>query len=294
MANRRSSSEKTKGILLAALGIILLAVFIYEFFLSGPAQKPKRSSQAGVATQGAAPPPVASGSAAAQPRQLGAAAIQEALMQQLLSDTTPLNLKLASSGGAPIEPGSRGNVFAYFVEPLPPPPPPPPPPPIQLVSLQPQSAVAGTPRPVTLVVGGNKIPADAQILLDGAPRVTKRVSDTQLSTEIAPGDYATPRNINVAVRSQSNPAENSNSVSFVVQPGPEPQFIYKGRLGTLNQPQYNYAVFELTGTKEFARAKVGDTVTGVWRVDGITSDFVDLTHTQYEIKRRLPLQEKVR
>jgi hypothetical protein len=65
-------------------------------------------------------------------------------------------------------------------------------------------------------------------------------------------------------------------------------------LGALNQPQYNYAVFELTATKEITRAKVGDTVMGVWRIDAISSDSVDVTHTQLEIKRRLPLQDKAR
>jgi hypothetical protein len=294
MANRGSSSEKAKRAFLAVLGVALLAVFIYQFVLKGTSEKPKHLPQAGVTTPGAPPPPLTSASAVPPTRQLGAAAAQEALMQQLLSDTTPLNLKLASSDGAPFEPGSRGNVFAYYVAPPPPPASIPPPPPIQLVSLQPQSAVAGTPRTVTLIVGGNKIPADAQILLDGAPRVTKRLSDNQLSTEIAPGDYVSQRNINVGVRSQSDPKENSNTIPFVVQPGPEPQFVFKGRLGPLGQPQYNYAVFELAGGKEFARAKVGDTVTGVWRIDAIAADFVDLTHTQYEIKRRLPLQEKAR
>jgi len=213
-------------------------------------------------------------------------------MQALLSDTTPLNLRLASSGGGKSAPGSRGNIFAYFVEPPPPPPKPPDPPPIQLISLQPQTAVAGTPRPVTLVVTGNKIPADAQMLIDGSPRVTKRLSETQLSTEISPGDYSMARGMNIEVKSKSNPAENSNSIQFVVQPAPEPQFIYKGRLGTLGQPQYNYAVVELSATKEIKRAKVGDTIMGIWRVDAITADGIDLTLTQYDIKRRVQLQER--
>lgn len=213
-------------------------------------------------------------------------------MQALLSDTTPLNLRLASSGGGKSAPGSRGNIFAYFVEPPPPPPKQPDPPPIQLISLQPQTAVAGTPRPVTLVVTGNKIPADAQMLIDGSPRVTKRLSETQLSTEISPGDYSMARGMNIEVKSKSNPAENSNSIQFVVQPAPEPQFIYKGRLGTLGQPQYNYAVVELSATKEIKRAKVGDTIMGIWRVDAITADGIDLTLTQYDIKRRVQLQER--
>ncbi len=213
-------------------------------------------------------------------------------MQALLSDLTPLNLRLASSGGGKSAPGSRGNIFGYWVPPPEAPKEAPPPPPIQLISLQPQTAVAGTPRPVTLVVTGNKIPADAQMLIDGSPRVTKRLSETQLSTEISPGDYSMARGMNIEVKSKSNPAENSNSIQFVVQPAPEPQFIYKGRLGTLNQPQYNYAVLELSATKEIKRAKIGDTIMGIWRVDAITADGIDVTLTQYDIKRRVQLQER--
>src|SRR4029077_15151500 len=129
--------------------------------LRGPDSRPKRNPQPGALTGGSPQPGGASATGTQQPRQLGAAAQQEAIMQALLSDLTPLNLRFASSGrgkSEPVnrEPGNRGNIFAYFVESPKPPPPPPPPPPIQLVSLQPQTAVAGTPRPLTLVITGNK------------------------------------------------------------------------------------------------------------------------------------------
>lgn len=215
-------------------------------------------------------------------------------MQALLADTTPLNLRLASSGGGSSAPGSRGNIFAYYVEPPKPPPPPPPPPPIQLVSIQPQSAVAGTPRPVTLTVRGNKIPADAQILIDGSPRPTNRVSENQLSTEISASDYSSARGLTIEVRSKSDPAQNSNTIQFVVQPAPEPQFIFKGRLGTLGQPQFNYAVVEVNSTKEVKRVKVGDTIMGIWRVDAITAEGIEVTLTQYGITRRVQLQDRPR
>ena len=100
--------------------------------------------------------------------------------------------------------------------------------------------------------------------------------------------------MNVEVKSQSNPAENSNVIQFIVQQAPEPQFIFKGRLGTLNQPQSNYAVIELTATKEIKRVKVGDTVMGIWRVDAISADGIDVTLTQNDIKRRVQLQDKMR
>jgi hypothetical protein len=156
--------------------------------------------------------------------------------------------------------------------------------------------VASTPRTFTLVVTGNQFPADAQILFDGTPRVTKRVGDNQLSTEVIPNDYPFARNINIDVKSQSEPGRlYSNTIQFIVQPSPEPQFVYKGRLGALNQPEYNYAVFELSGgAKEIKRGKAGDTIMGVWRIDVVASDYVDITHTQYDIKRRVPLQDKAR
>lgn len=294
MAKRRSSWEKTKRMALAVLGVLFLVAIIYQVFFSGPTPRPKLNPQAGGATTGTSQPQTAA-PATPQVRRLGTAAQEDARIEELLSDLRPLDLRSIKSSRESNTPGSRGSIFAYYVEPPKPPPPPPPPPPIQLVSLQPQTAVAGTPRGFKLVVSGNKFPADAQILLDGAPGRTTRLGDTQLSTDIAAGDYSFARNINVEVKSQSNPARDySNAIPFVVQPAPEPQFVYKGRLGSLNQPQYNYGVFEMNATKEIKRAKVGDTIMGVWRVDAISADAVDITHTQYDIKRRVALQDKVR
>jgi hypothetical protein len=286
------SAEKIKRRLLTGLGVILVMVVIYRFFLSGPEPRPKRPAQSNTANPSQSVSTTAPASAPPKAKSIGAAAQQEAMMQALLSDVTPLNLRYASSGDGSSAPGKRDNIFAYYKEPPPPPTPPPPPPPVQLISVQPQSAVAGTPRPVTLVVTGNKIPPDAQILLDNSPRPTKRMSGTQLSTEISPGDYAAVRGISIQIQSRSNPTENSNLIQFMVQAPPEPQFIYKGRLGALNQPQTNYAVIELNSTKEVKRVKVGETIMGIWRVDAILADRIDLTLPQYDIKRRVQLQER--
>jgi hypothetical protein len=294
MAQKGLFSEKNKRLFLAVLGILFVVALVYEFFFSGPTPRPKVNPQAASSNNNTALPQTASVPVTPQKRSTGAAAEEEARLQALLSDLTPLNLKLVSSGGGKSEVGPRGNIFAFFVPPPPPPPKAPDPPPIQLTMVQPSSLVAGTPRNVTVTVSGNKIPADAELFINGRSRNTKRVSDTQLSTEISPGDYASSQNMNIDVKSRSNPAENSNALVLVVQPSPEPGFIYKGRLGTLGQPQANYAVFELNATKEIKRAKVGDTITGVWRVDSISADSVEVTNTQYEIKRRLPLQDKVR
>ena len=288
--SKRGSSEKKKQIFLVVLGVGLVVAVLYQLYFSGPSARPKRPiSNSNVQGQTVQSNPTTS--TAPRARQLGAAAQQEAMMQALLSDTTPLNLRFATDRSTST-PGSRGNIFGYYVEPPKPPEPPPPPPPIQLTSLQPQSAVAGTPRPVTLVVTGNKIPEDGEMLIDGRPRPTERLSERQLSTEISAGDYSGARGMNITVRSKSDPSMGSNNIQFVVQPSPEPQFIYKGRLGTLGRPEYNYAVIELTSTREIKRVKVGETIMGGWRVDAITGDGIDVTLTQYDIKRRVPLQER--
>ena len=204
MAKRSSSPEQKKKMFLAVLGVGLMAAIIYSFFLSGPPERPRRNAQTN-SNVSASRTSSSTANSAPRTRQLGAAAQQEALMQALLSDTTPLNLRFASAGSGSSKPSNRGNIFGYYVEPPKPPPPPPPPPPIQLISLQPQTAVAGTPRPVTLQITGNKIPPDAQILVDGSPRPTKRLNETQLSTEISAGDYSMARGITFEVKSASDP-----------------------------------------------------------------------------------------
>ena len=288
---KSGSSDKKKQIFLAVLGVGLVVAVLYQLYFSGPTARPKRP-QSNSNVQGVTAQSNPTTATAPRARQLGAAAQQEAMMQALLSNTTPLNLRFATDRSGASTPGSRGNIFAYYVEPPKPPEPPPPPPPIQLTSLQPQTAVAGTPRPVTLVVTGNKIPTDGEMLIDGRPRTTKRLSERQLSTELSAGEYSAARGLTISVRSKSDPAMGSNTIQFVVQPSPEPQFIYKGRLGTLGRPEYNYAVIELTSTREVKRVKVGDTIMGVWRVDAINADGIDVTLTQYDIKRRVALQEK--
>ena len=145
---------------------------------------------------------------------------------------------------------------------------------------------------MTVVVTGNKIPEDAHIIIDGQPRPTKRVSETKLSTEISAGDYSMARGMSFEVRSKSDPNQNSNTIQFVVQGAPEPQFTYRGRLGTLGQPQTNHAVVEITSSKEIKRVRVGETIMGIWRVDAITADAIEVTLTQYDIKRRVQLQDR--
>ena len=169
----------------------------------------------------------------------------------------------------------------------PPPPPPPKPPPITLTGVTPTSAVAGTPRKVTLTVVGSMIPVDAQLYFDGQVKQAKRLNEHQIAADIEPQEYASPRTISITVKSASDPTMFSNTTGFTVQPAPEPQFRYIGRLG-------EQGLFELTGTKEIKRLGRGDSIMNQWRIDAINDQAVEVTLTAYEIKRRVPLTEKTR
>lgn len=295
MASKGRSADQIKKLLAAGLGVAMVLVLVYQLFFSKPTPKPKlgpRNANTSQAVKASAPSSQ-SNPAAVTVKSVSSSAAQEALLQAQLSDTTPLNLALLSHPTASAKPGERGNIFAFYVPPPIPTPPPLPPPPIVLTGLSPQSAIASAPQKITLTVTGNKIPADAQVFYDGSPRTTKRISETQLSTELDAGEYSLPRTINVEVKSPADPAHmNSNILQFVAQPPPEPGVVYKGRLGPLGQPQSSFAVFEISATKEIKRLRRGEMLQGVWRIDAINADSVEITHTQYEIKRRIPLQEK--
>ena len=38
----------------------------------------------------------------------------------------------------------------------------------------------------------------------------------------------------------------------------------------------------------------GGTIQGVWRIESITNEGVDVIHTQYEIRKRVAMQDKPR
>jgi hypothetical protein len=291
MAKRGSSSERVKRLLLTGLGVALAGVVVYQVLNSGPAPRGPRnvnSSANRPQTSSGQTSPVKQGTANQEKPATG----QAAALQELLADQSPLDLSAFSGAVAEPQSGSRGSIFAYYV---PPPiqPKPKPPAPIKIEGIQPQTAVAGTPRRIMLTVRAGSMPDDAAIFFDGRPRASKRAGENELTTEIQPSEYTSQRTINVEVRSTSDPNKMySDPRQFIVQAAPEPPFRYIARLGNLSQPDTSYGVFELTATREIKRMKRGEVVASVWRIDSVNADSVDLTHTQLEIKRRMPLQEK--
>jgi hypothetical protein len=284
MATKTSVKNKRQMVLLGALVIVLGYYLLHNFVFSGPSA---RSS--GTPTRSAATP--TKSPSGAESRQSGSSESGTTAgekIQLLLNDRTPLELGLlANAAGGSAKPSERGNIFDYYKEPPPPPPKQPDPPPIKINYVQPNSVIAGTPRPFKLSVSGSAFPPDAQILLNGSPRQTKRLNEQTLSTDITAGEYSTQRSFTIEVKSQADPVKfYSNPLTLVVQPSPDPPFKYVGRIGDL-------AILEV-GNKEFARLTRGSTVQGVWRIEAISDAGVEVIHTQLEIRKRVAMQDKGR
>ncbi|MFL6278183.1 MAG: hypothetical protein ACJ74G_23610 [Blastocatellia bacterium] len=283
-----NKSEQRKRILLVALGGLFVFAVIYNLFLSPPSRPGRKPSNSN-APAPTAPTATTSQPGTSQPSPPKATGQPEEIVALLMQDLTPLDLRHSTTGG-PVEPDKeRGDatVFAYYVPPPPPPVPPPPPPPITLTGVTPASAVAGTPRRITLIVVANIVPTDAQLMFDGGVRPSRRLNEHQIATDLEPSDYASARPITITIKSASDPKMFSTPTTFSVQPAPEPQFRYIGRLG-------EQGLFELMASKEIKRLGRGDSILNQWRIDAITDQGVEVTLTQYDIKRRVPLTEKTR
>lgn len=282
MANKSSQGDRNKKIILITLFFLMVSVAVYRFILEGPAPKRKPESSNSNTARTVSPAPSAPSQTPKPGRTLKD---DEAAIQQEIANTEPLNFSIIPGGAGNATPGARQNIFAYYVAPIKVEPPKPPPP-ITLQFLQPQSAVAGTPRRFTLTVVGQAVPPDAQIIIDGRVKATRRVNDTTLATDIEPAEYASSRTMMVEIKSPGDPKLYSNPASFIVQPSPEPPFRYTAylKLG-------NWGLFEMNSTKQISRHTVGDTVQG-WRIDSINEKEVEITHLQHEIKRRVLMADK--
>jgi hypothetical protein len=296
MAKKALLTQKNKNILAAVAGGAFVVVFVYQFFLSGPdsttTTTPVRPPAATTSTSGNSSSGQSAGqkSASAHPQPtpaLSSDAARQAMLQQLLADTSALDftpLKQIKEGGET----PRGNMFEVHKEPPPSPTPTPAPPPIAVRYVEPQTAIAGTPKPITIKVTGAGFPPDPQIIFGGAPRQTTRVSDTVVSIQISPADYSAARSVSIEVKSKSSPTElYSNQIPFIIQPSPAPPFKNVGRIGDM-------AVIEIgdAANKQYLRLRRNQVIEGVWRIDAITETGLDVTDTRYDIKKRVPLEEK--
>jgi hypothetical protein len=193
---------------------------------------------------------------------------------------------------------ARRNIFDYPPPPIvkPPPPPPivkPPPPTINLGSLSPSSAVAGTSKPITVTLQGSIFPSDSQVYFNGQPIQAERLSANAIRATIPPGLLAAPGAARVEVKSASQPQHLwSGPVTFQLTPSPDPNetFTYSGRVGaqaviTLKEPN-----------KRPMLVTVGSTINGAvpWKILAINDKQVEMLDTRNDIRKTLGLAPKSR
>ena len=156
------------------------------------------------------------------------------------------------------------------------------PPAIILTEIQPAAAIAGILGSLQITVTGRQFPDDPTIIFDGVPVATRRTAETVLVAEIRPDQYSSPRTASVQVRSSTRPGELfSNELAFNVQPSPDPPFRFVGLIGDLG-------VFERIAPAEGAfRARRGQVIDGIWRIETTGRDGVDVTDLRYGMTKHL-------
>ena len=287
MAKGTIKSDQRKKLLLAVLGLLFVVVIAYNFIggSSSPTQSDSNANRPALSTK----KPGADKTA----RRPSNNEERLAWVNEQLANTEPLDLRKISNDTGPATPSEkRGNIFVYVPPPPPKPVEPPKPPPIMIQPPQLlRNVVAGSPFKVEVIVFGSSFPPDATIYFGGSPKPTKRVGENRLSTELLPQEYSSPINIQVDVKSQSDPAKlYSNVMSINIPEIQQPNIVYQGRLGA-------GASIENLGVSASSldRNKVvfkGQTVQGVWRLEVVDDKYIELVHTQLEVKVRKQIKNK--
>ena len=188
------------------------------------------------------------------------------------------------------------NIFDY-PPPLPPKPEPlppikkEPPPTINLGSVTPASAIAGTSKSIDVMLYGNIFPADAQVFFNGQTIQAQRLNPTTIRATIPPGLLAAAGGSKIEVKSASQPQHLwSGPVTFQLQPAPDPNemFIYAGRVGT------QAVITFKEPNKRPQLVSVGTTINGSvpWRILAINDKQVELLDTRNDIHKTLGIAPK--
>ena len=266
--SQQKNKETRNRMMLGALLLLLLVVIYYQFFSSGDTQK--TSSAPPSANAKATPTPTPQRQTSGTPAPI----ISEPL------DIASIGVGSHSSGG------TGRNIFIYPT-PTPPPPPPSPTPlvtptpwPIPASSLNPGGVIART-AGFTLTVFGQKMPQDAQGLVNGSAYPTTFVSDTQVRINVPAEAIRMPGVLNVTVRSQSDAALFSNPIPLNVAAAPEPPYKYVGLITLKNVPT---AVLVSQGNDDDVYNKrKGDVIGGKWKILNITPQKVEIEDTSIKV-----------
>jgi Tfp pilus assembly protein PilP len=270
------SAEKKKQILAGGLGAVALLTISWSLLFSDSSGSSSSQNSRPTAKPGIFQPVNVATSQTAQTNN------------EVVLVSQPLDLGGLGDATAPVV---ARNIFVY-----PPPPPPPtpkptatptpiPPPPITLAGIQPAQVTART-ADFALTAYGAKIPADARILINGAPYPTTVVSDSQLKLTIPAATIMNPGQMQVEIKSAADPATlYSNRVILNVVAPPIPTYRY---IGLIVKNGVSLAVIRDESESEYKNVKNGQTLGSRWKVLSITPAELEILDTTINVKHRIP------
>jgi hypothetical protein len=271
----RKSKETRNKILLGGLLIVLVGVVYYQFSSgSDETNASPRTSGTASANAKATPSPTPQRQTSGTPAPI---------------ISQPLDLA-SINGGSRSSGGTGRNIFIYPT-PTPPPPTPPPTPmpsptpwPIPVFSVNPGNVIART-AGFTLTVFGEKMPQDAQGLINGRAYPTTFVSVTQVKINVPADAIKTPGMLSVTVRSGSDSALYSNPASINVAAPPEPPYKYIGLIIIKGAP--TATMVSKSNDDDLQNVKKGQVIGGRWKILNITPQKVEIEDVSIKVSHTI-------
>ena len=276
----KTPAERNKLIAAIALPILAL-IFVYNM-LSGPSKPASTPTAGGSAKKSAARP------STAQQRAPGAAGDVAADVELSAADVVPIDCCPEPFGGS----DAGRNIFAFYVKPPPTPTPerpvptptPAPPPPLMLAGLTPQSIFARQ-AGFTLQVTGDKFVPAARIYVGGQELQTQYKSAQQLSANVPASLIASPRGLQIQVKTPDGQLYSNEALLNVMQP-PSPTYTFVGFLKRQKQSANTAVLKDAKG--ELYSVRQGDVVEGRFRVTDISERGVEVVDKDLNIKHTMP------
>ncbi|MCS6874107.1 MAG: hypothetical protein N2Z23_00565 [Pyrinomonadaceae bacterium] len=280
----KSDAEKKKIIVAIVLGVLALASLTYTFSGIFVSRKAK-----------AITPPVTNISTSERKNQPN-----EDLPSQTDIESEWLTTPVVYSPSSFVAPEPRRNIFAFY-EPPPPTPYQPTPtptteiptpqqtptPPLSITFINPQSVYAGT-KGIRIEVNGSGFTPETYVFWNADQLPTTYISSQKLIADVPASFLAREGVRQIEVRSIDGRLY-SLPVVFNVQSPPKPQFKYVGLIA--RRSYNNDTAYFQEGDKTPFGARLGDVVSGRFRLISISSKEVVFEDIELGFRHRLPLTE---
>lgn len=278
---QRTPSGRKQILFATALGsvaFILMARFVFPLFSSGSSGAPHtpQSTQSAASIQTATNTPQATKNSIATSQGGGEKQQDQFLKYESIKFDT--NFSVANQG-------SR-DVFSYYV-----PPPPPPPKPIIptyiISSVSPQSVYMRS-GAVTFNISGDKFTPASYVYLNDQQVSTMFISAQNLTATVPANFTENQGSFQVSVHTIDG-KDFSNVMSLQITKPSSPQFKYVGMISNQQTAQGSETAILKDTSDKLMKVKLGDVITGDWKVTSIDKQSVQFVYTNLPITESLPL-----